>query len=106
MFATIREGTSDPEKVARGSEQADEFWRLRARQPGYRGSVTIGAENGRVLIVTLWESQPDADAAIAVLEPESQRLMSAVWTVPSREIARGPWSAASSLVSERAVAGA
>ena len=90
MFATIREGTADPQKVAQGNEQAEEFWRLRARQPGYRGSVTIGAENGRVLIVTLWESQQDADAASAVLEPESQRLLNALWTVPARVIARGP----------------
>lgn len=90
MFATVREGTSDPEKMARGRGQADEFWGIRAQQPGYRGSVTIDAGQGRVLIVTLWETREQAEAARVILEPEAERLLGALWTAPTRVIASGP----------------
>ncbi|MBA2449204.1 MAG: hypothetical protein H0V51_14385 [Chloroflexi bacterium] len=90
MFAMVREGTSDPEKMARGRGQAEEFQRIRAQQPGYRGSVTVDAGNGRVLIVTLWETQEQAQAARATLEPEAERLLGPLWTAPAQVIASGP----------------
>ena len=34
MFATVREATFDAEKRAQGRAQAEEFWRIRAQQPG------------------------------------------------------------------------
>ncbi len=57
MFATVREGTYDPEKLRQGQAQMEEFAALRARQPGYAGSLTIDAGGGRMFIVALWESE-------------------------------------------------
>lgn len=90
MFATVREVTFDPEKLARGRGQIEEFARIRARQPGYHGSAAVDAGDGRVLTITLWETQEQAEAARPALEPEAQRLMGPLWTAPSRVIASGP----------------
>jgi len=46
MFATVREATFDPEKLARGTGQMQEFYRIRAQQPGYKGSLTVDAGTG------------------------------------------------------------
>ena len=89
MFASVREVTYDPEKLARGQTQAEEFRRLRAQQPGYKGTVTVDGEDGRSLTVTLWETPEQQQAAQAVLEPQAQRLMGALWKAPSRVIGRG-----------------
>jgi hypothetical protein len=89
MFATVREGTFDPEKVRQGQAQAEEFAALRARQPGYAGSVTVEAGGGHTFTVTLWESEAQAEAARAALEPEAERLMGPLRTAPGRVLGRG-----------------
>jgi hypothetical protein len=90
MFATVRETTFDPEKVRHGQAQMDEFFALRDRQPGFAGAVVVDAGDGRRLTLSLWESEAQAEAARAVLEPESQRLLDPLATVPGRFLARGP----------------
>ncbi len=75
MFATVREATFDAEKRARGQAQVEEFARIRAQQPGYRGSLTVDAGNGRMLIVSLWETAEQGRAAQAALDPQAQRLI-------------------------------
>lgn len=89
MFATVREGTYDPVKMARGKAQVDEFWQIRAQQPGYQGAVTVDVGDGRVLIITLWQTPEQGQAAQAVLDPQAQRLMEPLQSVPSRIIGRG-----------------
>src|SRR5688572_19724656 len=90
MFAVVRETTYDPDKLRRGQAQLEEFAALLVRQPGYAGVVGVDARDGRTLTVTLWESDQQAEAARAVLEPEAQRLLAPLSTVPSRPIAQGP----------------
>jgi hypothetical protein len=90
MFASVRETIYDPEKLRQGQAQMDEFVALRNRQPGFAGGVAVDAGNGRRLTLTLWESEAQALAARAVLEPASQRLLAPLATVPGRFIAQGP----------------
>jgi hypothetical protein len=90
MFATVREGTFDPEQRRQGQAQLEEFAARRARQPGYAGGVTVDAGGGHTFTVTLWESEARAKAARAVLEPEAQRLLAPLRTPPPRVIGRGP----------------
>ena len=90
MFASVREATFDPEKRRQAQAQLEEFAALRERQPGYAGVVAVDAGDGRVLTLVLWESEAHAEAAGAVLEPESQRLLAPLATVPGRFIAQGP----------------
>ena len=56
MFATVREATFDAEKRAQGRAQAEEFWRIRAQQPGYKGALTVDAGDGQTFTITLWET--------------------------------------------------
>ena len=90
MFASVRETTYDPEKLRQGQAQMEEFVALRDRQPGFIGVVAVDAGDGRMLTLVLWESEEQAMAARAVLEPESQRLLAPLATVPGRFIAQGP----------------
>jgi hypothetical protein len=41
-------------------------------------------------LLALWESEAQAAAARAVLEPEAQRLLGPLWTAPTRVLGRGP----------------
>src|SRR5262245_13172971 len=89
MFATVREGNFDPEKVRQGQAQVEEFAALRARQPGYAGSVVVDAGGGHTFTVSLWASEAQAEAARAVLEPEAERLLGPLRTAPGRVLGRG-----------------
>jgi hypothetical protein len=90
MFATVRESFYDPDKLRQGGAQLEEFAALRARQPGFAGSATVDAGGGRTLTLALWESEAQATAARAALEPEAQRLLGPLLVTPSRLIAQGP----------------
>ena len=90
MFAMIREGTADRDKMAQGRAQVEEFHRLRAQQPGYRGGVSVDTGDGKTLIVSLWDTPEQAEAAGEKMKPEADRLLGSLWTTPTRVIARGP----------------
>ena len=89
MFAVVRDATYDAEKKAGASEQVEEFARIRAQQPGYRGVVTVDAGDGRTLTVALWETEEHSRAGSATIAPEADRLMGPLWTSPSRVIGSG-----------------
>jgi len=88
MFAVVREATYDSDKKARGGKQIEEFARIRAQQPGYRGTVTVDAGSGRTLTIALWETEQQ-QAASEKLGPEAQRLMAPLWTTPAQVIGSG-----------------
>ena len=89
MFAVVREATYDSDKKVRGSKQVEEFARIRAQQPGYRGTVTVDAGSGRTLTIALWETEQQQQAASEKLGPEAQRLMAPLWTTPAQVIGSG-----------------
>ena len=89
MYATVRESTITSGNEERAAPLMQEFQQLRARQPGYRGSVTVDAGEGRMLILSLWDSEEQAAAAARVLEPEAERLMGDSWTGPPRILGAG-----------------
>ena len=60
MFAVVRERVPG---TGVGSEHLAEFRRVRAQQPGYRGIVEVADEDGRILILALWESEEQYRAA-------------------------------------------
>jgi len=86
MFAVVREraATSGTQSV-----HMDEFRRFRAKQPGYKGIVEVATEDGRTMIVALWETPEHAKAAGAKLEPEARRLNGPQWSGPPRVIGQG-----------------
>jgi hypothetical protein len=89
MFAVVREAIYDAERKANASQQVEEFARIRAQQPGYRGVVTVDAGDGRTLTIALWETEEQSRTGSATIAPEAERLMGPLWTTPSRVIGSG-----------------
>ena len=91
MYAVIREATRRPEMDEPGRAARQEFFALRARQPGFRGSLTVDAGEGRVVTIALWESEQAQAAAAGTLAPEAERLMApSVAGGPARIVYQGP----------------
>jgi hypothetical protein len=89
MYAVVRENHYDLEKLARSGKKMAEFNTRHAAQPGYAGNMVVDVSNGRMVIVSLWETEAHAHAARAALEPDIQRLLVPVMTQPSHLIGAG-----------------
>jgi len=85
MFAVIRERAS----ASVGNEQAKEFSRFRAEQPGYPGAIEVQTEDGRTMIIALWESEEQQQAANSTLSAEARRLNGPQWSGPPRVVSQG-----------------
>jgi heme-degrading monooxygenase HmoA len=85
MFAVIRERASD----SVGKEQAQEFNRFKAKQPGYSGAIDVQTEDGRTMIITLWETEEQHQAAHSTLSAEGRRLNGPEWAGPPRVVSQG-----------------
>ena len=90
MFAQIRESTFHPGVEEQRRAPLEEFAALRAQQPGYRGAASIDAGDGRLVTVTFWESEAAAAATVAVLRPQADRLLGALWSSRSEVVYQGP----------------
>jgi hypothetical protein len=86
MFGAIRERAPGPRL---GDEQIAEFRRIRTQQPGYRGIVEVEAEDGRVLILTLWDTAEQAQSAGQAIEAAGRRLGGGQWSGPPPVIGQG-----------------
>jgi hypothetical protein len=86
MFAVVRERTPGS---GVGDDHLDEFRRVRAQQPGYRGIVEVADEDGRILILALWESEEQYRAARATIDEAGSRLGGSQWSGPPRAIGQG-----------------
>jgi len=86
MFAVVRERAADSGMRA---DRVDEFRRFRASRPGYQGSMEVATDDGRTMIIVLWETPEHARAAAAALEPEGRRLNGPQWSGPPRVIGQG-----------------
>lgn len=90
MYAVLREVLYDPAKLSHAGGQLEEFQRLHASQPGYRGSLTVDVGEGRRVAVNLWQTEAEATAAREALEPAVRRLLEPLMAAPSRLIGAGP----------------
>ncbi len=89
MYAILRELFYDPAKLSKANEQLEEFQRLHASQPGYLGSITVDAGQGRQIVVNLWETEAQAFAGREALEPAVRRLIEPLLARPSQFIGAG-----------------
>jgi hypothetical protein len=88
MFAIVRLNSFDPVKLA-ASTALEEFDQIHRSQPGYVGSVVVALEEGRRLVVNLWESEEDSAAALSVVGPEVGRLLEPLMSSPSELVGAG-----------------
>ena len=86
MFAVIRERAAD---AGVGKDQAEEFSRFRAKQPGCQGAIEAQTEDGRTMIVVLWGTEEQQQAANAALRAEGSRLNGPQWSGPPRIVSQG-----------------
>ena len=86
MYAVVRERSVDS---GMRPEHVEEFRRFRASQPGYQGTMEMGTDDGRTMIVVLWDTPEQARAASAALEPEARRLNGPQWSGPPRVVGQG-----------------
>ena len=90
MYAVVRELRYDPDKLTDAAGQLEEFQRLHAAQPGYLGSLTVDAGEGRRVVVNLWETEAQAFAGRDALEPAVRQLVAPLLTEPSQLLGAGP----------------
>jgi hypothetical protein len=86
MYAVVRERAADS---GMRTDHAEEFRRFRARQPGYRGTIEATTDDGRTMILVLWDTPEQAQAAGVALEPEARRLNGPQWSGPPRVVGQG-----------------
>jgi heme-degrading monooxygenase HmoA len=86
MFAVVRERTPG---TGVENEHLEEFRRVRAQQPGYRGIVEVADDDGRILILALWDSEDQYRAARATIDEAGSRLGGSHWSGPPRAIGQG-----------------
>ncbi len=90
MYAIVRMNTYDLGKLARGQEQLREFNRRHARQPGFRGSLSVDIGEGRSIVVNLWDDRQSAEAALPAMVPVVQQFIEPLLAGPSELIGSGP----------------
>ncbi len=90
MYAVVRELRYDAAKLSGASGQLEEFQRLHASQPGYIGSLSVEAGQGRRVVVNLWQSEAQAFAGRAALEPAVRRLVEPLLAAPAQLLGAGP----------------
>jgi hypothetical protein len=89
MYSVIRENFYDLQKLERAGKQMQEFQSVHAAQPGYHGNIVVDLGSGRMLIVTLWDSEAQAHAARTALEPHIERLLIPLMAKPSHLLGAG-----------------
>ncbi len=89
VYAVIRRNRYDRAKLAQGRQQLDEFDEIHARQPGFRGTISIDCGNDSVVVLNLWESEEQAKAGLEVLRPVVQRLLVPLLATESELIGEG-----------------
>jgi hypothetical protein len=90
MYAIVRDSQFDPDKLAKAHAQLQHFQALHAGQPGYSGTVLVDVSLGRMLIVTMWESQELAMRGREVLGPQIQTLLGPLINRESQVVGSGP----------------
>lgn len=87
--AIISEITYAPGQWDAGRAQTEEYFALRAQQPGYRGTLGIDVGAERRLMLICWESEAQFAASRSVLIPAAARLVAPLFAAPPRHIGDG-----------------
>ncbi len=90
MYVVVRELRYDLPKLSSATGQLAEFQQLHASQPGYLGSLTVEAGDGRRIVVNVWQTEAQAFAGREALEPAVQRLIEPLLTAPAALLGAGP----------------
>ncbi len=90
MYAVVRVLRYDPVKLSSASRQLEEFQQLHASQPGYIGSLSVEASQGRRVVINLWQTEAQAFAGREALEPAVRRLVEPILAAPAELLAAGP----------------
>lgn len=90
MQAVLRVNSFDPEKLANGQQQLDEFNKIHAAQPGFLGSLTVDLGAGRQFVLNLWDTEEHRVAGLEALGPAVERLVNPLFAAPSELVGVGP----------------
>jgi hypothetical protein len=89
MYAVARLNTYDADALAGAGERLANFDAAHSAQPGYLGSIVVALRQGQRLVVNLWESQAQSDAARAALGPQVGRVLNPLMRQPSEFLGAG-----------------
>jgi hypothetical protein len=90
MYAVLRLNSFEANKLTGSAESLKQFDEAHAVQPGYVGSILIDLQDGRRLVLNLWDSEAHSAAALSVFGPEVARVLDPLMSKPSELIAAGP----------------
>ncbi len=90
MFAVIRETAYAPGPPGYQTPQFAQFQDAHAQLPVYAGTVVVDAGAGRLLTLTLWESEAQMHQARAAMEPVVRRTIAPLLAGPAQLVATGP----------------
>lgn len=97
MQAVLRVNSFDPDKLAAGQQQLEEFNKLHAAQPGFLGSLTVDLGEGRHFVLNLWDTEEHRVSGLDALGPAVARLVDPLFAKPSELIGVGPVIASDAL---------
>jgi hypothetical protein len=89
MYAVVRLNSFEANKLAGSADSLKQFDQAHAAQPGYVGSLVVDLQDGRRLVLNLWDSEAHSAAALSVLGPEAARVLNPLMSKASEVIATG-----------------
>ncbi len=90
MYAILRELHYDEKKLSGAAAALEEFRRLHAAQPGFRGTLSVDLGKGRRFIVNLWDTEVQAMEGRKALVPAVRRLLEPLLASPAQFVEAGP----------------
>ena len=90
MQAVLRVNSFDPDKLAAGQQQLDEFNKIHAAQRGFLGSLTVDLGEGRHFVLNLWDTEEHRISGLDALGPAVERLLKPLLAKPSDLVGVGP----------------
>jgi len=69
MYAVVRLNSFEANKLTDSADSLKQFDQVHAAQPGYVG-IVVDPQDGRRLVLNLWDSEAHSATALSVLGPE------------------------------------
>jgi hypothetical protein len=89
VYAIVRKSTYDPVKLDRGRKEMAKFDELHARQPGFRGTITIDVGQNTKVLINVWDSREAAKAGLTQIGPLVEHLVQPLLAADSVLIGEG-----------------